>query len=343
MAESIFSFDALDELLATPHPGSEVGLTGRATTSVTINTTSTTNAPSLSSSLQHPGVSSGESPPFTLLGLSLTGGGSPAKRYPIITALAGNELCLGHIGSTKFCVRPVKQGSNGCGTTAHTSKKFTPPALSAFVKELDVRAFCSPVYSLANLSPEHILRLQGVHLTMSEWDELFTQLGANQPPKWLTFGTTPTNDASPPVEESTLLSPVAHEASGGILALVPALSFDDSIASDGSKDESPLDDVQIRLLFTKFRNHFSSLKQKWNKAFTEVETGYGLLVRDLQRLQVSSSSVQNTLGSHNNSGSKISNKWFRIWLFQLQVPPSQTQVRLRSLPWKLTSKNSSHK
>jgi hypothetical protein len=38
-------------------------------------------------------------------------------------------------------------------------------------------------------------------------------------------------------------------------------------------------------MLARFRQQLSSLKHKWLRAFTEVETGYGLLVNDLQLLQ----------------------------------------------------------
>lgn len=47
-------------------------------------------------------------------------------------------------------------------------------------------------------------------------------------------------------------------------------------------------------MLARFRQQLSSLKHKWLRAFTEVETGYGLLVNDLQLLQ---HSVKDAMGT----------------------------------------------
>ncbi len=201
-----------------------------------------------------------------------------------------SKLCLGVIGSSKFCIHAVESGHFGCGMAAHNTKKFTPPPKSAFIKDSDARAFCTPSYSVENLSPAQLLRPQGVNLTDFQWEELFMQLYQNDFPKGLAFEERPTIDESVVVSsvDPPILSPVAQFNSGGILASIPQLSFDDSVdLMDNHQRDIPLDDEHLRQQLNRFRQQFSSLKHKWLRAFTEVETGYGLLVNDLQLLQCS--------------------------------------------------------
>jgi len=191
---------------------------------------------------------------------------------------------MGQMSTAKFCTRPLLEGGRTCGAISH-GKKFQPPALSAFVKDTEIRALCQPVLDLSPLSPAQKLRIQGVNLSADEWVHLFRLVQQRTPPKWLAFDDSPavtleTQVSSPCVE---ILSPTNVD-NGGLLNVIPMLtSFDDSVNS-GEGDELELSLEDMSAFIRKFRSHFSSLKHKWHRAFTEVESGYGLLVQDLQRL-----------------------------------------------------------
>jgi hypothetical protein len=58
---------------------------------------------------------------------------------------------------------------------------------SAFLKDSDIRAYCSPAYDISLLSPAQLLCIQGVQWTMGEWNELFSQIQEISTFKWLTF------------------------------------------------------------------------------------------------------------------------------------------------------------
>jgi hypothetical protein len=167
---------------------------------------------------------------------------------------------------------------------------------SAFVKDTEVRAFCQPVLDLSGFTPSQRLRIQGVHLTSGEWVLLFQQVQQRNPPKWLSFDDSPTvtvdtQASSPSIE---ILSPT--NATGGIMSLIPMLSsFDDSMASEEDVDAG-MDLTEVAGYIRKFKSHFASLKSKWSKAFTEVESGYSLLVQDLQGLQSVAQSQAQALG-----------------------------------------------
>jgi len=197
---------------------------------------------------------------------------------------------MGSIQNTKFCTR--KPGT--CTVTAHTQKKFQAQDLTGYLRETEIRAFCSPGYGLSELSTLQIKRLQEVQLTTSEWQQLFQQLTQGDTPKWLAFeDSTPHTDkleidtVIPDLpDEDELISPLAQWRSGGLMNLIPVLSFDDSITSSSSPEFIPedLDLTDLAAYVGRFRLNFHSLKQKWAKAFTEVEAGYGLLVQDFRKL-----------------------------------------------------------
>jgi hypothetical protein len=288
---SSFSFDDFDSLLdaaasAVPSSGSSSG-----------------RPPSLLAASSS--SSNGESTDFVDVGSSLLDGSggcrggsrnsnsggnldaiskSPSKRVGLLLDPSPGLLCMGQMSTAKFCTRPLLEGGRTCGAISH-GKKFQPPALSAFVKDTEIRALCQPVLDLSPLSPAQKLRIQGVNLSADEWVHLFRLVQQRTPPKWLAFDDSPavtleTQVSSPCVE---ILSPTNVD-NGGLLNVIPMLtSFDDSVNS-GEGDELELSLEDMSAFIRKFRSHFSSLKHKWHRAFTEVESGYGLLVQDLQRL-----------------------------------------------------------
>jgi hypothetical protein len=210
--------------------------------------------------------------------------GTPAKRVGLILDPSPIALCLGLMTSAKFCTRILAEGATSCGTAAH-ARKFQPPPSSAFLKDTEVRALCSPALDLTILSPAQRLRIQGVQLTASEWGQLFQQVQQRKPPKWLAFEESPvaTIDTLAALTALEILSPTNVE-SGGLLAVIPMLSFDESIAP-GEEITPEMNLADVITFIYKFHSQFSSLKTKWARAFTEVEAGYGLVVQDLQRLQ----------------------------------------------------------
>lgn len=92
-----------------------------------------------------------------------------------------------------------------------------------YLLESESRAFCIPAFDVSSLSPAQLLRIQGVHLGISDWEDLFHDLSRNSPHKWLLFEETVQLSAPPvpPISEG-LLSPLAHEKTGGLLGYVPS-------------------------------------------------------------------------------------------------------------------------
>ena len=174
---------------------------------------------------------------------------------------------------------------------------FSPPPSSAFLKDTEVRALCAPVLDLSVMSPSQRLRIQAVQLMAAEWGALFQQVQQKKPPKWLSFDDSPaaTVDTSAMMTAFEILSPT-NVASGGLLSVIPMLSFDKSTAS-GEEISEEMDMADVTSFIKRFRAHFSSLKSKWARAFTEIESGYGLVVQDLQKLQFVSQGQTEMVGS----------------------------------------------
>jgi len=119
---------------------------------------------------------------------------------------------------------------------------------------------------------------------VAEWSLLFQQVAQHKPPKWLSFDETPVAPVDTITEATSkdILSRT-NVVNGGLLAVIPMLSFDKCSTSSEDVDLD-MDLADVAVFIRRFQSHFSSLKSKWARAFTEVESGYGLLVKDLEKL-----------------------------------------------------------
>jgi hypothetical protein len=188
-------------------------------------------------------------------------GGSSAtfpKRGTLLIDPNPSVICLGAISSSKFCIKPLTGGKGTCGAAAHMCK-FQSPNFSAFLKENEIRAYCTPAFDLSPLSPAQHLRIQGIQFSVEEWNQLFDQVTQGVPPKWLTFGETlaPMEVVAEEAMEEEILSP-SHAAAGSLMGLIPALSSE-SVTSSDSVEET----VDVPSYIHQFCHQFSALKGKW--------------------------------------------------------------------------------
>jgi hypothetical protein len=61
-------------------------------------------------------------------------------------------LTVSLMASGKFCTRGLAEDAKTCGASSH-ARKFQPPPSSAFLKHMEVRALCQPVFDLSIMSP----------------------------------------------------------------------------------------------------------------------------------------------------------------------------------------------
>jgi hypothetical protein len=111
---------------------------------------------------------------------------------------------------------------------------------------------------------------------------LFEQIRHHTSPKWLAV-----EEIVIPGDEGidavpSLLSP-NHASAGSLLGLIPMLSFE-TVSSSGTteQDLEALDEVTASM--HQSRKQFSTLKTRWVQAFAEDDSGYSLLVQDLQKV-----------------------------------------------------------
>jgi len=174
----------------------------------------------------------------------------------------------------------------------------------SYLRDTEIRAWCLPVINTSNLNRVQLSRLQELQLSVTDWTDLSQQLDKGDLPKWLMIGdlgklpsSSLTVDTASQ-EAADLLSPLAHDQSGGILGAIPVLSFDDSVESEESGfSPEDLDATELAAYVGKFRTNFHSLRQKWTRAFMEVESGYGLVVQDLQKLNHALPLCHQSIGS----------------------------------------------
>jgi hypothetical protein len=136
------------------------------------------------------------------------------------------------------------------------------------------------------------------------------------PPKWLAFEDPPSiiieeEDGTSP----EILSP-SHAAAGSLLGLIPMLSFEDSVSLGEDENVEPLDPSSASFYIKRFQNQFVSLKDMWERAFAEVETGYGLVVKDLQKLHCFAVGQAGHLGTPVALGEQTPDT---VWMGLLQV------------------------
>jgi hypothetical protein len=319
MSSSAFSFADFDSLLQSTtgdsaHVPPAVPSSSRSSV-LTVSTSSATSAavPGESSTVlvdlvrDGPGGNAGGAGGFQGDPQGVVTGSPPSRRGTLILDPSTLSLCLGLIANSKFCTKSLVGEAASCGAASH-AKKFHPPSLTAFLKENEVRAFCSPALDLSILTPTQRLRIQGVQLTQEEWIKLFQQLEGRSPPKWLAFEENPVV----PIEEEDdiptvdLKSP-AHSTAGTLLGLIPMLSFDSASSTEGSEGEL-LEDTAAHI--KQFRGQFATLKSKWLRAFSEVESGYSLIVQDLQKMHRLILAQAASLGAPDSApGNPVTSVW----------------------------------
>lgn len=162
---------------------------------------------------------------------------------------------------------------------------------------------------------------------------MFQQVQQCSPPKWLAFDdslavTLDTQASSPSIE---ILLPT-NIATGGMLSMIPMLSlFDESMSSDGDENLD-MDLADISAFIYKFCSHFTSLKSKWSRAFTEVKSGYSLLVQDLKRLHSMAQTQTLQIGQPVKLAGKVPESlWQGLLLVQESVSSMSVAVQAQAM------------
>jgi len=187
-------------------------------------------------------------------------------------------------------------------------KKFAPANDAFYIKEVETKAWCKPVYDGSNLSSEQHLFLLRHSLTRVEWDETFKIFAENQMPEWIktasgeklwaviTPGEAQVQSASlaDKREVVQLISPKFATPDTGLFQLIPTMSYD-SVELETNVSE------EMDQVIHAVNDRFQKMKAKWSTAFGEIEAGYLVVINDSKQLQSHLSIVMTTLGSSDGS------------------------------------------
>jgi hypothetical protein len=294
---SVFSFDNWDALLgSTPTP--TLSASSSAVPSGLSGSTPTSQASS--------GESSGLFQPFVAIGSAVSVGVGKKSCF-LFSGASPDKLCLGMIGSSKFCLKSCGE-LNTCGVQSHEVKKFSPAPHDFYLKENEGRAFIKPALSGPELSMVDVQKILAKHLPLKEWEMIFADLQAGNFPEWLDgfcgistrglLDKASSEDSLDELSASTVLELDSPRISSGIFSVLPALSFDDEVLDD-LEEEAEVDSVPLQKVFSVVKENckrFSRLKLKWSQSFAEVEASHLVVVKDLQKLKNSTVALRNLLG-----------------------------------------------
>ncbi len=275
--------------------------------------------PSPSTSISTP--LSGEFNSFSFVGKKLAGGvnGAAVKRLLFNAELCGTSVCLGAVGSSRFCIKDCLPNSNSCGIGAHGSKKFNADKSVFYVRESPARALCDSRFVLKSwsnlLSMSQALSLINQGMTMQEWSGSFELMNSGVIPSWLEDEkeNDPSYNTEQPVGLESLSSehvknqassPMSAAERAGIVLRVPMLSFDDDDPSGSADSEGDfVSSSTFRQAISVLHDRFRNLKGKWANAFQEVEANYLVLVKDINKLTERTSVMSHQLGQTTSSAS----------------------------------------
>jgi hypothetical protein len=254
--------------------------------------------------------SSGKFNSFSFVGTSLAGGGVRRSLLVMQPRSKLERLCLGLVGSNKFCTKDRLPGASSCGTTKHEAAKFDALQDHCYVKVNEIQAHCLPTLSIAGCSDSQVHALSERIYTDAKWGPIFDSIVSGVPPDWLP--TAPV--VLPQVQEDTagplslqplgLLSPTTQASN--LFDSQPKLSFD---SADSSVIQSELEgaarsswrvqDVPPELLdhIDQVSTRLKKIKAAWSKPFRVVETGYKLIVADLSTMNANVRTMHSHLGN----------------------------------------------
>jgi hypothetical protein len=293
------------------------GLTAGLTSSLTLTTgsASTTTTPSTSGSPTL-AANTGKFNSFTFVGSALSGGVSKRSLLATFPSSKYQRLCLGLVGSSKFCIKERLPGANSCGTGKHETSKYRQVFEDAFyVKHNEIQAYCQPVLHAKFLHEDQVEILMLKTLTLNDWGEVFEGISLGNLPDWLpkydhemTMSMVQ-NDVDHLSQASDLalktlgiLSPTKGEALDFNFQL--SLSFDStdsSILAKVSEEESEwrasVAPEELLKYVDLIHKRLKEVKRAWTKPFHEVESSYKLLVADLKTINENVSILHSQVGT----------------------------------------------
>lgn len=181
---------------------------------------------------------SGEFQPFVFLGSSLAEGGGSKKTFFLTDVIDQEITCLGMVGGTKFCLKH-RTGVGCCDTLSHVKSRFSPEDATLYLKENEIRAWCSPSFAVGMLTRDQIQFMLHHRLSKDDWISTFEALKVGAVPDWIQQSGEAKLWLKPAeasnqgeAEELILLSPKLTVTNDVLFSGIPMLSFDDMSQED---------------------------------------------------------------------------------------------------------------
>ena len=274
--------------------------------------------------------------------------GSSTKRFLFHVRFGTANACLGCIGETKFCIKARLGDSVTCGAFAHASHKFDTRQDAFYVRETSGQALISPTFPSSVLEDYQCSILLQRSLSLNDWSSLFMDIEADQLPDWLlvddkensaglTLAPKPKLSVLQHIVEQAK-SPVASQKKAGVFLTVPMLSFDEE---ELTIELESADAVTMSLFQHTLKNinaRFIKLREKWARAFQEVEANYMIMASDLGKLEDGINSMAVSVGDSTEAGEPASaSLWDSIGLMRktLKTLPDTMQRSMQTMQGKL--------
>jgi len=219
-----------------------------------------------------------------------------------------DRLCLGLVGTNKFCINDRLLGVSSCGTSRHEVSKFDGLFGHCYVKYNEIQAHCSPCLDVESFSSKQLDSLAARSHALPEWINIFGSIAAGNFPEWLPkeliVDTRGDVEPVPTFQQLSILSPTAGPAA--LFDYQPTLSFDsvDSsvIVENSGQASSTLPwrehvvPPELLAQVDKIAGGLKKVKLAWPKPFRDIEAGYKLVVADLCTMHDNVKALHSTLG-----------------------------------------------
>jgi len=231
-----------------------------------------------------------------------------------------DRLCLGLVGTNKFCIKERLPGVSSCGTSRHETSKFDGLFGHCYVKHNEIQAHCTPCLDIESFSSRQMASLATQSYPLPEWINIFRTIEAGDFPEWLPkelIVDTQDNGAHvSSFQPLSILSPTAGPVN--LFDYKPTLSFDstDSSVIVGNSDHampaSWRDQVippELLRQVDKLAGSLNKVKLAWSKPFRDIEAGYKLVVEDLCTMHNNVKHLHSTLGDQAILGDSSRTVW----------------------------------
>lgn len=170
-----------------------------------------------------------------------------------------------------------------------------------------------PAFEADSLTDDQVQEVLQRSMSIVEWEDLFSKINVGIFPTWLLDDDDKENlvwDTSKQRQplsigrhlEDQVRSPISSKDRAGLVLTVPMLSFEEGEDMFKEDDVGPVTLDVFSSSMKLIHSRFGSLKDKWAKAFQEVESNYIIMAKDLSTLDDTVRDMTNSVGSPSSLG-----------------------------------------